>query len=181
MKWTSSPWASAFGVAVAQSQVGYTTDPSTPYCNRFSAYWISSLAQYGNSNCDEQWCADFAAWTRRMVGVPLVYQYINGDINSSSASCYEWGVRHHTWQPVTSGYVPQLGNVAVYGLDAPALIAQHVAVVVSDTSGSAGPTAINGDGDNTGDIRVEYQAHEYNADAGGTGVATLADCVSPTA
>ena len=36
---------------------------------------------------------------------PCVYQFINGDLNSSSASFYEWGVRHHTWHPVGSGYV----------------------------------------------------------------------------
>jgi hypothetical protein len=178
---TASGQTRAKIVALAQSQVGYSTDPSTTYCNKFSAYWVSGPAECGNSNRDEQWCADFAAWAWRMAGVPLVYQYINGDLNSSSASFYEWGVRHHTWHSVASGYVPQPGDVAVYGLDAPALVAQHVAVVVSYTPGSTGPNAINGDGDHTGYSRVEYQANEYNADAAGTGVAALAGYVSPGA
>jgi len=42
----------------------------------------------------------------RLAGVPLVYQFINGDLNSSSASSYEWGVRHHTGHRVGSGYIP---------------------------------------------------------------------------
>src|SRR5580704_8024018 len=28
-------------VAFAESQIGYTTDPSNTYCNKFSAYWYS--------------------------------------------------------------------------------------------------------------------------------------------
>jgi len=168
-------------VTLAQGQVGYTTSPSNTYCNMFSAYWVSGPADCGNANRDEQWCADFAAWAWKLAGVPLVYQFINGDLNSSSASFYEWGVRHHTWHPLGSGYVPQPGDVAIYGLDAPALVAQHVAIVVSFTAGSSGPNAVNGDGDHTGFSRVEYQTNEYNADAAGTGSALLAGYVSPGA
>ncbi len=166
-------------VSFAQGQVGYSTSPSNTYCNKFSAFWIAGSSDCGNSNRDEQWCADFAAWAWRMAGVPVVYQFINGDLNSSSASFYEWGVRHHTWHPVESGYVPQPGDVAVYGLDAPALVAQHVAIVVSFTPGARGPNAVNGDGSHTGFSRVEYQANEYDADAAGTGTAVLAGYVSP--
>ena len=166
-------------VVFAKGQVGYTTDPSTTYCNMFSAYWASGPADCGNANRDEQWCADFAAWAWKMAGVPLVYQFINGDLNSSSASFYEWGVRYHTWHPIGSGYVPQPGDVAVYGLNASALVAQHVAIVVNFTPGASGPNAVNGDGDHTGFSRVEYQTDEYNADAAGTGTALLAGYVSP--
>ena len=166
-------------VTLVQGQVGYTTNPSTTYCNKFSAYWVSGPATCGNANRDEQWCADFAAWAWRVAGVPLTYQFINGDLNSSSASFYEWGVRHHTWHPIGSRYVPQAGDVAVYGLNATALVAQHVAVVVSVTPGAAGPNAVNGDGDHTGFSRVEYETDEYNADAAGTGSALLAGYVSP--
>jgi hypothetical protein len=168
-------------VALAQGQVGYTTDPSGTYCNKFSAYWFAGSSDCGNSNRDEQWCADFAAWAWRLAGVPLVYEFINGDLNSSSASFYEWGVHHHTWHPVGSGYVPQPGDVAVYGLDVKGLVAQHVAVVVSYTPGARGPNAVNGDGDHTGFSRVEYQTNEYDADAAGTGPTLLAGYVSPNA
>ncbi|HEY5304185.1 MAG TPA: CHAP domain-containing protein [Acidimicrobiales bacterium] len=168
-------------VSFAQSQVGYSTDPSTTYCNKFSSYWVSGSADCGNSNRDEEWCADFAAWTWQVAGVPLVYQFINGDLNSSSASFYEWGLRHNTWHPVGSGYVPQPGDVAVYGLNIPALTAQHVAVVTSYTPGSSGPNAINGDGDHSGFSRVEYQTDEYNADASGSSSDTLSGYVAPSA
>jgi hypothetical protein len=178
---TASAQTRASIVALAQGQVGYTTDPSGTYCNKFSAYWFAGSSDCGNSNRDEQWCADFAAWAWRLAGVPLVYEFINGDLNSSSASFYEWGVRHHTWHPVGSGYVPQPGDVAVYGLDVEGLVAQHVAVVVSYTPGARGPNAVNGDGDHGGFSRVEYQTNEYDADAAGTGLAVLAGYVSPDA
>lgn len=167
-------------VRVARHQLGYTTDPASTYCNKYSAFWFAGATDCGNSNRDEEWCADFAAWVWRTAGVPFRYQFVNGDINSSSASFYEWGVRHHTWHPASSGYVPQPGDVAVYGLDTSTLIAQHVAVVVSVTSGDRGPNAINGDGDHTGFSRVEYQADEYNADATTAGHALLSGYVSPS-
>ena len=166
-------------VSFANSELGYSTDPSTTYCNKFSAFWFSGPADCGNTNRNEQWCADFAVWAWKQAGVPLVYQYINGDLNSSSASFYEWGLRHGTWHPLGSNYVPQPGDVAVYGLDAGALVAQHVAIVESFSPGSKGPNAINGDGDHTGFSRVEYQSDEYNADVAGTTTALLAGYVAP--
>jgi hypothetical protein len=168
-------------VAIAESQLGYVTDPPSTYCNKYSAYWVSGADDCGNSNLDEQWCADFAAWVWEQAGADVTYQYINGDLNSSSASFYEWGVRHHTWHPVGSGYVPQPGDVAVYGLNVSALVAQHVAVVASDTTGSSGPNAVNGDGDHTGFSRVEYQTDETDADIAGSGSAPLAGYVAPGA
>ncbi|MBW4029468.1 MAG: CHAP domain-containing protein [Acidobacteria bacterium] len=177
---TASPQTRARIVALAQGQVGYTTAPATSYCNKFSAYWVSGPADCGNANRDQPWCADFAAWAWRMAGVPLVYRFVNGDLNSSSASFYEWGVRHHTWHPLGSGYVPQPGDVAVYGLDVKSLVAQHVAIVASYTPGAAGPNAINGDGSLTGFSRVEYQKNEYNADVSGPATVPLAGYVSPS-
>ena len=116
-------------VSIAEGQVGYATDPPNTYCNKYSAYWVSGTDDCGNSNLDEEWCADFAAWVWKKAGATVDYQYINGDLNSSAASFYEWGMANGTWHPVGSGYTPQPGDVAVYGLDVPALVAQHVAVV----------------------------------------------------
>ncbi len=177
---TASPSTRARIVALVRGQVGYTTDPSNTYCNQFSAYWTSGPADCGNANRDEQWCADFAAWAWRRAGVPLTYQFINGDINSSSASFYEWGLRHHTWHPVGSNYVPQPGDVAVYGMNISTLVAQHVAVVVSYNSGASGPNAVNGDGDHTGFSRVEYQSDEVSADTANPAAALLAGYVAPS-
>jgi hypothetical protein len=166
-------------VAIAESQIGYSSDPSNTYCNKFSAYWQSGTENCGNDNLDEEWCADFAAWAWKQAGATVNYQYLNGDLNSSSASFYEWGEAHGTWHPVGSGYVPQPGDVAVYGLDTATLIAAHVAVVVGDERGARGPIAVNGDGDLTGFSRVEVQTDEYDADVHPRG-APLSGYVAPS-
>jgi hypothetical protein len=166
-------------VALAEGQIGYTTDPSNTYCNKYSAYWYSGSSDCGNSNLDEEWCADFAAWAWQKAGAEVTYQFVNGDLNSSSASFYEWGVAHGTWHPLGSGYVPQPGDVAVYGLDIPQLIAAHVAIVVGYVRGDRGPIDVNGDGDLTGFSRVELRANEYYADANPKG-APLSGYVSPS-
>ena len=104
-------------ISIAESQIGYTTDPPGTYCNKYSGYWYSGADDCGNANLDEEWCADFAAWVWKQAGAAVTYQYVNGDLNSSAASFYEWGVARGTWHPAGSGYVPQPGDVAVYGLD----------------------------------------------------------------
>jgi hypothetical protein len=166
-------------VQIAESQVGYTTDPASTYCNKYSAYWVSGAASCGNSNRAEEWCADFAAWVWQSAGADVVYQFINGDLNSSSASFYEWGVAQGTWHPIGSGYVPEPGDVAVYGLDASQLVAQHVAIVVSDAPGDKGPDVVNGDGDRTGFSVVELGNDEFTADVPGR-TAYLSGYVSPS-
>jgi CHAP domain len=166
-------------VETAESQLGYSTDPSNTYCNKFSAFFDSGTDDCNNSNLDEEWCADFAAWVWLKSGALVTYQYINGDINSSAASFYEWGVAHGTWHPVGSGYVPQPGDVAVYGLDIPELVASHVAIVVSYHSGERGPNVVNGDGDRTGYSVVETGTDQYKADTPGS-AALLSGYTSPT-
>jgi hypothetical protein len=167
-------------VALAESQVGYRTDPSNTYCNKYSAYWISGTNDCGNANLDEKWCADFAAWVWQKAGAVVIYQYVNGDLNSSSASFYEWGVARGTWHPVGSGYVPQPGDVAVYGLDVSTLVAQHDAIVVSYAAGNRGPDAVNGDGDRTGFSVVEIGNDEHEADVTAKSPAFIAGYVSPS-
>lgn len=166
-------------VSAANSQIGYTTDPSNTYCNKFSAYWQSGTDDCGNDNLNEEWCADFAAWVWQQAGALVTYQYINGDINSSSASFYEWGVNHGTWHPAGGSYVPQPGDVAVYGLDTATLIAQHVAIVTGYTRGNKGPDVVNGDGDRTGFSVVETGTDQYRSDTGNGG-ATISGYVTPT-
>ena len=48
--------------------MGYRTDPSDTYCNKFSAYWNAGVDDCGNDNLDEEWCADFAAWVWKQAG-----------------------------------------------------------------------------------------------------------------
>jgi hypothetical protein len=168
-------------VSIAEKQVGYSSDPSNTYCNKYSAYWVSGTDDCGNGNLDEEWCADFAAWVWRTAGADVNYQYINGDINSSAASFYEWGMANGTWHPVGDGYIPQPGDVAVYGLDVPALVAQHVAVVTSFTPGARGPNVVNGDGDHHGYSVVETGQDQVVADIPDGSAARLSGYVSPVA
>jgi hypothetical protein len=166
-------------VALAQGQVGYQTDPSDTYCNKFSAYWYAGVNDCGNDNRDEEWCADFAAWVWKQAGAEVDYQLAPGYLNGNSASFYVWGTDHGTWHSVGSGYAPQPGDVAVYGLDTSAVTAVHVAIVTAATGNDASPDVINGDGDKTGYSVVEVGDNQAFADAKQKG-APLSGYVSPT-
>jgi CHAP domain len=166
-------------VALAQGQVGYGTDPSDTYCNKFSAYWNAGVHDCGgNGNLDEEWCADFAAWAWKEAGAVVAYQLSPGYLNGNSASFYVWGIHHDTWHPIDSGYTPQPGDVAVYGLDTTVVTAVHVAVVTASTGNDAAPDVVNGDGDRTGFSVVELGDHQAFADVKGKG-APLSGYVSP--
>jgi hypothetical protein len=166
-------------VSIAQSQVGYRTDPADTYCNRYSAYWDAGTDDCGNSNLSEEWCADFAAWVWKQAGAEVVYELAPNYLNSNSASFYLWGLDHGTWHPVSSGYLPQPGDVAVYGLNVAEVTAQHVAVVTSATAHNDAPDVINGDGDRTGFSVVEVGVKQAYADVTGHG-ARLSGYVSPS-
>jgi hypothetical protein len=165
-------------VALAQSQIGYRTDPADTYCNKFSAYWDAGTDTCGNDNLDEQWCADFAAWAWKQAGAAVSYRLAPGYLNSNSASFYVWGTDHGTWHPVGSQYTPQPGDVAVYGLDTSSVTAVHVAIVVV-AGDDAAPDVVNGDGDRTGYSVVEVGNHQAFADVQERG-APLSGYVSPT-
>jgi hypothetical protein len=167
-------------LAVAESQVGYRTDPSTTYCNRFSAYWDAGTADCGNGNLNEEWCADFAAWVWKQAGALVDYALAPGDLNSDSASFYVWGIDHRTWHPVGSLYRPQPGDVAVYGLNTTSVTADHVAIVTAATTHDDAPDVVNGDGDRTGYSVVEVGKRQAFADVKGKG-ARLSGYVSPSA
>ncbi len=165
-------------VAIAEAQVGYRTDPTDTYCNKFSAYWNAGVDDCGNANLDEEWCADFAAWVWKEAGAVVAYQLAPGYLNGNTASFYVWGTTHGTWHPIGSGYTPRPGDVAVYGLDTSAVTAVHVAIVTAATGNDAAPDVINGDGDHTGFSVVEVGANQAYADVKGKGAA-LSGYVSP--
>jgi hypothetical protein len=166
-------------VAIAQSQVGYSTEPSSSYCNKFSAYWNAGTGNCPSGEKSEEWCADFAAWAWQRAGVAFTYGYGPGEINGGAVSFYEWGVANGEWHPATSGYVASPGDVAVYGLSLGAdPSAVHVAIVTDDAPGQPGPNVVNGDGDRTGFSVVETGTDQTMADAG-NGDSTLAGYVSP--
>jgi hypothetical protein len=167
-------------VAIADSQVGYGTDPSGSYCNKFSAYWGSGSQGCPGGEASEEWCADFAAWVWQKAGVHLAYGYSPGELNAGAVSFYEWGVAHGTWHPASSGYRPAAGDVVVYGLRLGAVPwAAHVAIVTGDPARRRGPDVINGDGDREGFSVVETGTDELRADTGHRRGALLAGYVSP--
>jgi CHAP domain len=166
-------------VAIAKSQVGYSTNPSNSYCSKYSAYWGSGTANCPSGETAEEWCADFAAWTWQQAGVHFTYGYRPGEINGAAVSFYKWGVANDEWHPATGGYVAAPGDVAVYGLSLGAdPSAVHVAIVTDDPPGQRGPDVVNGDGDRTGFSVVEAGTDQVRADAGHGG-ATIAGYVSP--
>jgi len=154
-------------VALAESQVGYSSEPSRSYCNKFSAYWGDGAADCPNGEMAEQWCADFAAWAWQKAGVQFTYGYGPGEISGAAVSFYEWGVANGEWHPATSGYVARPGDVAVYGLSLGAYPwAAHVAIVIDDAPGLSGPDVVNGDGDQTGFSRVETGTGQLQVEVG---------------
>ena len=166
--------------AIAASQVGYSTDPSTSYCNKFSAHWNAGTADCPRGETSEEWCADFAAWVWQKAGVQLSYGYGPGEINGGAVSFYQWGLAHGDWHPATSGYRAATGDVAVYGLSPGASpSAAHVAIVTDDPPHQPGPDVINGDGDRTGFSVVETGTDQIRADAGHEQGSILAGYVSP--
>jgi hypothetical protein len=135
-------------VAIAESQVGYRTDPSSTYCNKFSAYWDAGTADCPSGESAEEWCADFAAWAWQNAGVHVSYGYGQGEINGAAVSFYQWALANGQWHPAARGFVAAQGDVAVYGLSLGAHpSAVHVAIVTADPPGQRGPDVVNGDGD----------------------------------
>ena len=166
-------------VAIAKSQVGYTTDPTSSYCNKYSAHWGAGTADCPGRERAEEWCADFAAWAWQKAGVHVSYGYIPGEMNGGAVSFYEWGIAHGRWHPAGHGYRALPGDVAVYGLSLSGTpSAAHVAVVTHDPHGQRGPDVVNGDGDRTGFSVVETGTNQSRADAGRHHSA-LAGYVSP--
>jgi len=156
-------------VRLAEGQVGYRTDPTDSYCNRFSAFWGVGAGGCPVGERSEEWCADFAAWVWREAGARFSYGFGPSEIDGAAASFYTWAVAHHRWHPASSGYVAQAGDVAVYGLDLATMTAEHVAVVTSDPSGQRGPDVVNGDGSRTGFSVVEVGIDQYKVDNHGDG------------
>jgi hypothetical protein len=166
--------------AIAESQVGYRTNPANTYCNKFSAFWAVGDA-CSNGDTAEQWCADFAAWAWRKAGVQFTYGYGPGEINAAAASFYKWGVDNGRWHPATGTYEAGPGDIAVYGLSlATDPRAAHVAIVIRDLPGNAGPDVVNGDGDLTAFSAVETGGDQRDITVGHMRY-PLAGYVSPPA
>jgi hypothetical protein len=161
-------------VSIAESQVGYWDDPTGSYCNPYSAYWGAGKSCRKGNYSSEEWCADFAAWVWRKAGVSFTYGFSSGDINAGAISFYRWGTAMGTWHSARSGYTPQPGDVAVYGLNTPHdTSADHVAIVIGGTA--RGPNVVDGDWWLGGNGHVVAATDQTTA----TGTDRLSGYVSP--
>ena len=167
-------------VSIAQGQVGYTTNPTDSYCNKFSAYWQSGdpTARRATRASNGAPTSPPGSGRRRAPWSPTS--------SSTAISTHRRPVSTSGGCPTAPGtrwvqhYQPQPGDVAVYGLNAGALAATHVAVVTGYSAGNQGPDVVNGDGDRTGFSVVETGTDQYRADTKGSQGA-LSGYVSPSA
>jgi uncharacterized protein YjbI with pentapeptide repeats len=104
-------------------------------CNPYSSYWgDGSICSNGlRSNA---WSTDFAAWVWKQAGVSFTYGSGESDVNAWSASFYFWGVANGTWHSLSSGYLPEPGDVAVYGNLTEAPGPGHVGIYVGGKASS---------------------------------------------
>ena len=161
-------------IQAAQAQVGYQDNPAGTFCNYFTAYWGAG-SPCGNGNNSEEWCADFVAWVWRVAGTGISYGFRAGELNGSAASVYQWAVRHGTWHPAGSHYLPQWGDIAVYGLNPSGTAADHVGIVTNMAPGNAGPDVVNGDWWSSNNGGVVAESDQTSAD----GIDALSGYASP--
>ena len=152
-------------VAFAKSQIGLSS-PAGSLCNPYSAYWHEGSGGCPNGWTSNWWCAEFAAWAWSKAGVSFPYGGPS-DVNAFSASFYVWGSATGNWHPLSSGYQPQPGDVAVYGSLQEGVWPGHVGIVVGGSAGH--PDVINGDWGYTTSAVVE-DADEPNIGVSGGGL-----------
>lgn len=134
-------------IAESQDQYGAKVVNSPPTtgngCNPYTAHWGDGVA-CSNGLRAKAWCADFAAWAWQQAGVSVAYGSGASDINAWSGSFYYWGVANGHWHPLSSGYSPQPGDVAVYGsvAESGSNATGHVGIYVGGSATS--PTVVNG-------------------------------------
>ncbi len=133
-------------VNAAESQdqygAGVADSPANSGCNPYTAYFGDGSGGCAAGLRKNEWCADFAAWVWRQAGVSFVYGFSGSDINAWSASFYFWGLATGNWHPLSSGYSPQPGDVAVYGNLTEEPGPGHVGIYVGGSASS--PTVVNG-------------------------------------
>jgi hypothetical protein len=158
------------GSATVQDQIGMATYAayyaSIGYqavneCNMFSEYWND-----GSPTGCENWCADFAAYIW-LKGGNVSFNFTGdnpepGYLGALAYSFYSYAMSKGTWHAIGSGYPPQPGDVAVYGLSDPTAD-QHVAVVIGFTPGDSGPNVVNGNDSSDG---VDYVTNQSSSQSG---------------
>ncbi|MGN5240661.1 MULTISPECIES: CHAP domain-containing protein [unclassified Rhodococcus (in: high G+C Gram-positive bacteria)] len=97
---------------------------------------------------EEQWCADFVSWIMREAGMPLSNPHSGHWRIPGVYTLQEYYEQHDRFEPVESGYQPEVGDVVLY--ENTAGFGQHTNIVVAVD----GDEAITVGGNEFGRIRV---------------------------
>lgn len=87
--------------------------PANSDWNPYTAYWVTGRPPAVGTGSARRLVRGLAAWAWRRAGVSLTYGFTGSDINAWSASFYFWGLATGNWHPLSSGYQPRPGDVAV--------------------------------------------------------------------
>jgi hypothetical protein len=160
-----------------QNAAWFTSDS---YCNPYSSAMHNNETSAGcpAGEYSEEWCADFAAWVWRQAGVSFIYSTSDSNIDAYASSFYGWGLATGNWHPLSSGYQPQPGDVALYG-SAQAGAGDHVGIVVGGTAND--PTVVNGDWAYPDFSDVYEVSDEMNTRRNGSGAPLTGYISVPTA
>ncbi len=160
--------------------MGYQTDPSDTYCNKFSAYWDAGVDDCGNDNLDEEWCADFAAWVWKQAGAEVTYQLAPGLPQRRLRQLLRLGDGPRHLAPGRVGlHAPSRATSPSTGSTPPPSPPSTWPSSPPPRATTPRPTSINGDGDRTGYSVVEVGDNQAFADVKRKG-APLSGYVSPT-
>jgi hypothetical protein len=114
---------------------------------------------------EEPWCADFASWVMREVGVPYRNPHSGGWRIPGTKTLQAYYQAQHRFRSPDSGYSPAIGDVILY--DDPSPFGSHVNLVVS-----ASPLITLG-GNEQGQIRLRQ--HTEAERVGIVGYGTLGE------
>ena len=168
-------------VSIAEGQVGYRTDPSDTYCNKFSAYWYAGIDDCGNDNLDEEWCADFAAWVWKQAGADGGVPAGAGVPQRRLRQLLRLGDRPRHLAPRRVGlHARSRATSPCTGSTPPRSPRSTSRSSPRPRANDAAPDVVNGDGDRTGYSVVEVGDDQAFADVKRKGAA-LSGYVSPTA
>ena len=107
-RWATGTDVAGQVVAIARSQIGYTTNPSSTDCNVFTwSFGRGSTSGCASQTSAEAWCSDFANWVWKNAGAGY-----NG-LTAYSYSFVTWGQQHGTFKAGPTNN-PQPGDAVVW-------------------------------------------------------------------
>lgn len=109
-----------------------------------------------SEGASEAWCADFVSWIMKEADVPLKNPHTGGWRIPGTYTLKDYYVAQGRFREVGSGYVPKLGDVAIYQ-NSP-IFGDHTNIVLSNVDGVL--TTVGGNENNR--VRVyENTARQY--------------------